>query len=122
MPSKTTSARLGAKGATTMVRHPLLRRATVRAAKPSVKLGWRVGKIFARRKAQSQFGGFAGVGRTVGSAGRTAGSAAIIYVPMAADVLGLTPTPKPKRRLPAFAAGIAIGAGVAYLAFGRDST
>ena len=134
MPSKKTTARLGAKGAKTVVRNPLLRKATMRAGVPSAKVGLKVGKVFARRKARSQVGRLAGVGRTmgsagrtvgsagrtVGSAGRTVGSAAIIYVPMAADVLGLSQPPKPRRRLPPFAAGLVLGAGTVYAVLRRE--
>ncbi len=45
---------------------------------------------------------------------RTAASAAVIYGPIAAEALGLVKLPKPKPRLPAFAAGVVIGAGAVY--------
>lgn len=113
MVSKTTKARLGAKGAVALARHPTLRWVTVRAGVPTAKLGLGVGKIVAKRKARGQ------VVRLV-CAGRTVGELAIIYGPMAAEVFGLVEAPKPKRRTPAFAAGVVIGAGGLYL-LTRDS-
>lgn len=107
MLSNTTKARMGAKGAIAMARHPTLRRATVRAGTPPAKLGWRAGKVAAKRKARSRF-------ESLGATGRTIGSFVVIYGPMAAEVFGLVETPKPKRRAPAFAAGIVIGAGAMY--------
>jgi len=98
---------MGAKGAVTMARHPTLRRATVRAATPPTKLGWRVGRVVVRRKARAK-------AERLGAAGRTAASFAVIYGPMAAEVFGLVEAPKPKRRAPAFAAGVVIGAGLFY--------
>ncbi len=68
-----------------------------------------MGKAAGKRKARRQ-------ARQLGGVSRTIGAAAQVYGPMAADVLGLAQTPKPKRRLPAFAAGLAIGAGAAYFA------
>ncbi len=91
-----------------MVRHPRLRRATVRAARPPAKVGWRLGKAAGKRKARRQV-------QQVGGVSRIVGAAAQVYGPMAAQVLGRAQAPKPKRRLPAFAAGLAIGAGAAYL-------
>jgi hypothetical protein len=43
-----------------------------------------------------------------------AGSIVVIYGPMVAEVLRLAETPKPKRRAPAFAAGVVTGAAAAY--------
>jgi hypothetical protein len=107
MPS-TTKARLGAKGAVVMARHPTLRRATVRAAAPPAKVGWRVGKVVAKRKVRAQ-------AERVGAAAQTAGALVAIYGPMAVEVFGLVEAPKPRRRVPVFAAGVAIGAGALYV-------
>jgi hypothetical protein len=114
MPSKTATLRLTGKAAVAMVRHPTLRRVTVRAGTPPAKLGWRVGKIVVRRKVVAQI-------ERVEAAGRTAGALVVVYGPMAAEVFGLVEAPKPRRRAPAFAAGVALGAGagVAY-AFYRN--
>ena len=109
-PSKTTAAKAGAKGATTVARNRTARR----AAKPAAKATWFVGKKVAKRKAKKH-------ARRYGDVARTAWSAALIYGPMAADVLGVLERPKPRRRLPAFLAGIAVGAGLMYLA-GRNQT
>jgi hypothetical protein len=103
MPSKTKEARMGAKGAVAVVRHPIFRRAAPRSA----KLGWRIGMVAAKRKARPQM-------ERLGAAGRTAASLAVIYGPMAAEVFGLVEVPKPKRRSPAFVAGVVIGGGAAY--------
>ena len=110
LPSKTTAAKAGAKGATKVARNRTARR----AAKPAAKATWLVGKKVAKRKAKKH-------ARRYGDAASTAWSAALIYGPMAADVLGVVELPKPRRRLPAFLAGIAVGAGLMYLA-GRNQT
>ena len=122
MPSKTTKMRMAAAAALTMARHPKLRRVTVRAAKPPAKVGWRAGKVVAKRKARAQtqrvgataqrFG--AGAQR-VGASARDAGALALIYGPMVAEVFGLVERPKPSRRVPAFVAGVATGAGALYV-------
>ena len=138
-PSKTATARMTGKTVVLMIRHPRLRRATVKAAKPPAKVGWRVGKVVASRTAGRKVGkardrvgtardrvGTARdqardqmgkardqIGRA-GAAGKTLGSLIVVYGPMAAEVFGLIETPKPKRRAPAFAAGAVVGAGALY--------
>ena len=109
-PSKTTAARAGAKGAAKGARNRTARR----AAKPAAKATWFVGKKVAQRKARKH-------ARRYRETARTAWSAALIYGPMAAEVFGVVEQPKPRRRFPAFLAGIALGAGVMYLA-GRGRT
>jgi hypothetical protein len=108
MPSKTAAAKAGAKGATKVIRNRTARR----TAKPAARATWFVGKRVAKRKVSKQ-------ARRYGEAARTAWAIALIYGPMAAEVLGVVERPKPRRRLPAFLAGIAVGAGLMYLA-GRD--
>jgi hypothetical protein len=110
MPSKTTAASAGAKGATKVARNGTARR----AAKPTGRAAWFVGKKVAKRKAKKH-------ARRYGDAARTAWSAATIYGPIAAEVLGVCEQPKPQRRLPAFLAGAAVGAGLTYVA-GRRRT
>jgi hypothetical protein len=110
MPSKTTAAKAGAKGATKVVRSRTARR----AAKTGAKSTWFVGKKVAKRKARKHACRYS-------DAARTAWSAARIYGPMAAEALGWVERPKPRRRSPAFLAGIAVGAGVMHLA-GRNRT
>ena len=110
MPSETTAAKAGAKGAAKVERN----RPARRAAKPAAKATWFVGKKVAKRKARTH-------ARRYGDAARTAWSTALIYGPMAAEVLGVVEQPKPRRRFPAFLAGIAVGAGLMYLA-GRNRT
>ncbi len=90
-----------------MARRPTLRRATVRVGTPPATLGWRFGKVVVRRKARAK-------AERLGATGRTVASFVVIYGPMAAEVFGLVEAPKPKRRAPAFAAGVVIGAGLFY--------
>jgi len=104
MPSKTTKARMGATAAVAMVRHPTLRR----AAAPPTKLGWRVGKVVVWRTTRAQM-------ERLGAAATTLGSIAVIYGPMVAEVFGLVEAPKPRRRGPAFLAGVVIGTGAMYV-------
>ena len=96
-----------------MVRHPTLRRATVKAATPPAKVGWRVGKVIVRRKVRAQV-------ERMGAAGKTAVALLVVYGPMAAEVFELVERPKPRRRAPAFAAGALIGGGAVY-ALARNS-
>jgi hypothetical protein len=91
-----------------MVRDPKLRRAPVRAGKSAAKVGWRVGRVVVRRRARSRI-------ERLGVGTRTIASFVVIYGPMAAEVFGLVEAPKPKLRGPAFAAGVALGAGGLYL-------
>ena len=112
-PSKKTAAKMGGKGAAAMIRHPTLRRATVKAATPPAKVGWRVGKVVVKRKVRAQ------VDRVAG-AGKTAVALLLVYGPMAAGVFELVERPKPRRRAPAFAAGAMIG-GAAVYALARNS-
>ena len=109
-PSKTAAAKAGAKGATKVAAKPTARQ----AAKPAAKATWFVAKTVAKRKAREYT-------RRYGDAARTGWSIALIYGPMAAEVLGVVEQPKPRRRFPAFLAGVAIGGGLMYLA-GRDRT
>jgi hypothetical protein len=110
MPSKTTGTKAEGKGGNKGARNRVARR----AVKPAAKATWFVGKKVAKRKARKH-------ARRYGDAARTAWSAALIYGPMAAEVLGAVEPPKPRRRFPAFLAGMAVGGGVMYLA-GRDRT
>jgi hypothetical protein len=109
-PSKTTATAAGAKGATTVARN---RRAGT-VAKPAAKATWFVGKKVVKRKAKQQ-------AQRYGDAARTAWSVALIYGPLIAESLGVVEQPKPRRRFPAFLAGIAIGAGLMHIAR-RDRT
>jgi hypothetical protein len=106
--NKTTAAKAGAKGATKIAGNRTARR----AAKPAAKVTWFVGKKVAKRKARKYT-------RRYGDAARTAWAIALIYGPMVAEALGVIEQPKPRRRFPAFLGGIAVGAGLMYLA-GRD--
>ena len=106
--SKKKTAKAGARGAMAVARRPKLRWATARAGAPTAKAGWTLGKTVAKRKVGPH-------AQRIGASGKTVGSMALIYGPMAAEVLGLVDTPKPKRRAPFFVAGVAIGAGATYL-------
>jgi len=94
MPSNATTLRIGAKGAVALARHRTFRRL--------------VAKVVVRRKTRGR------IDRVV-AAGRTAGEIVVIYGPMMAEAFGLVEPPKPKRRAPAFVAGVAIGAGAVYV-------
>jgi hypothetical protein len=104
-PSKTTATKPRANGAAKDVRN----RSARRASKPAAKATWFVGKKVAKRKARKH-------ARRYSDAARMVWSAALIYGPMAAEVLGAVEQPKPRRRLPPFLAGIAVGASIMYLA------
>jgi hypothetical protein len=107
MAGKKTRAKLGAKGAIAMARHPMLRRTTARAGRPTAKIGWRVGTKVAKRKATDRL-------EQLGSMARTAGGLWVIYGVPAAQGLGLIERPKPRRTGRVFLAGLAIGAAAAY--------
>ncbi len=104
MPSKKSAAKAGAKGATKLVRSRTARR----AAKTGAKATWFVGKKVAKRKAKKQ-------ARRYRDAARTATLAARTYGPIAAEALGWVERPKPRRRSPAFVAGVAVGAVAMHL-------
>lgn len=128
MPSKKTTARLGAKTAVVMYRHPRLRRATVRTARPVAKVGWRVGKIVAKRKARRQLAAVNARAEVIGAqvlamgdglaqladVARVGGQLVIVYGPLVAEVLGLVEPPKRSSRGPVLMAGIVFGAAAVY--------
>jgi len=101
MVSNKTKARLGVKATVAVARHPALRRATMRAGVPTAK-------VVVRRQMRDQM-------ERIGPAARTAGAIVAIYGPMAAEALGLVEAPKPKRRAPAFAAGVVTGSAASYV-------
>ncbi len=107
-PKKTTVVKAGGNGAAKVARNRTARR----AVKPAGKASWFVGKKVAKRKISRRASRY-------GDTARTARSAALIYGPMVAKTLGLVEQPRPRRRFPAFLAGIAVGAGLMYLA-GRN--
>src|SRR6476646_5374172 len=86
MPNKTTATKAGAKGATKVARN----RAARRAAKPAAKATWFVGTKVAKRKARKH-------ARRYGDGARTAWPAALIYGPMAVQVLGVVEQPSPQQ-------------------------
>jgi hypothetical protein len=99
--SNKTKVRLGVKGAAVVARNPMLRRAAVRVGAPPAK-------AVARRTVRGQLA-------RIGAAGKTVGSIVVVYGPIAAEALGLVEKPKPKRRAPAFAAGLFTGAVASYV-------
>jgi uncharacterized membrane protein YfcA len=107
MAGKKTGAKLGVAGAVAMARHPTLRRTTARAARPGAKIGWRVGKVVAKRKARDQL-------QQLGSIARTSTGLWVVYGVPVAQELGLIERPKPRRNGRVLVAGIIIGAAAAY--------
>ena len=100
MVSNKTKARAGVRATAAVARNPALRRATIRAGVP-------VAKVVIKRQMRNQM-------ERIGPAARTAGSIVAIYGPMTAEALGLVEAPKPKRRAPAFAAGVVTGVLASY--------
>jgi hypothetical protein len=107
MAGKKTGAKLGAMGAVAMARHPKLRRTTARAARPGAKVGWRVGKVVAKRKARAQL-------EQLSSIAQTSKGLWVVYGLPAAQELGLIERPKPRRTGRVLVAGIVIGAAAVY--------
>jgi hypothetical protein len=108
MLSRKSKARLGLLAALKLARSRKTRKATLRVGAPTAKAGARVGKVVAKRKARRHAG-------RAGNAARTALSLAVVYGPIAAEVLRLVEPPKPRRRAPVFAAGVVTGGVVAHL-------
>jgi len=106
--SKPAKGRIGSRASLATQRLPAHRRPGARAVRPAAKLGLRIGEFIVKRRARRRIERFREVGKT-------AASLAVVYGPMAAEVLGLAEAPKPKRRAPAFAAGVVIGAGATYV-------
>lgn len=124
-PTKKTTVRLGVKGARYMYRHPRARRATVRAVRPAAKVGWRVGKVVAKRKARQRVAvataewavrlETAGAQlQRLGEGSQLLSQMVMVYGPMAAEVLGLIEPPKPSRTALKVTTGIVIGGGAVY--------
>jgi hypothetical protein len=101
MPGTGAKMRFGVKGAKLAARHPMLRRAALRAA----------GKAVVKRRFREQLELIEVVARTVGE---TVVLLAI-YGPEVAEALGLIEPPKRRRTGRVLVAGIAIGAGAVYL-------
>lgn len=101
MPSAGAKLRFGVKGAKLAARHPMLRRAAMRAA----------GKAVAERRFRDQLELIDGVARTVGETVVLL----VTYGPELAEALGLVEPPKRSRTGRTVVVGIAIGAGAVYL-------
>jgi hypothetical protein len=108
MPSKTTKARTHGRASLATLRHPAHRHARLLANSPAANLGWRISEFVVRRKARRRIERFR-------ETRKTAASFAVIYGPMAAEVLGLTQAPRPKRQAATFTAGVVIGASAMYV-------
>ena len=89
-----TKARIGMGTAVMLVRHPRLRRATTRVAAPTAK-------VLIRRQLRDRAG-------QVGAVATSAGTAVVIYGPIAAELLGLVEPPKRKRRAPMLVVAVAV--------------
>jgi hypothetical protein len=104
-------AKVGMKGAMLAARHPMLRRATLRAAKPTARVGWKAGKAVAKRRFSTQLEVIDGVARTVGETVVLL----VTYGPELAEALGLVEPPKRRKTGRAVVVGVAIGGGAVYL-------
>ncbi len=104
MASNKTKARAGVKGAKLAARHPRLRRATLRAARPA-------GKMIVKRRVRRQVDPAADLARTIGDIAFVL----IVHGPELAREIGLVQPPKRRRTLPVIAVVLAIGAAVIYL-------
>lgn len=96
-------AKLGWKTAKAGAKRPNALRATV---PPTVRLTFKTGKPFAKRRARQQ-------AQRIGETARTLGET-LRRVPQAAQELGLAEAPPPKRTAPRVAAGVVIGASAVY--------
>ena len=111
--TKATVARKTAKG---LVKYPAARRVTVKAAPPTAKLAFKVGKPLVMRRARQGVERISEAAERFGEAATTLGAVLATYGPDAARQLGLLePPPKPKRTAPRVLIGIVIGAGAVYL-------
>jgi hypothetical protein len=101
-----TKARLAGKTAKAMVEHPTLRKAAMTAGPPVVKVRFGIARRRARRRALER-------AAQVQNAARVAQDTLAAYGPQAAEALGLTERPKP-RRAPSIAFGAVLGASAVY--------
>ena len=104
MVSKKTKARAGVKGAKLVARHPMLRRATLRAARPA-------GNMIVKRRVRRQVDPLGDTARTIGDIVFVL----VVYGPELARELGLVQAPQRKRTVLLIAVGVAVGAGAVYL-------
>jgi hypothetical protein len=104
MVSKKTKARAGVKGAKLAARHPMLRRATLRAARPA-------GNMIVKRRVRRQVDPLGDTARTIGDIVFVL----VVYGPELARELGLVQAPQRKRTVLLIAVGVAVGAGALYL-------
>ncbi|MHB8657965.1 MAG: hypothetical protein ACYC91_08415 [Solirubrobacteraceae bacterium] len=114
MVSTRKKGKLGAKAASAMIEHPVLRHATSVATPPAARLGWGLGKRKARRRAHKQADRLGDAARTVGTTLSTYGPQAAEQIGQMAQGLGLTEAPTPKRTTPRVAVGVVIGAAAVY--------
>ena len=117
-----TKSTLAGKTAKGLVKYPAARRATVKAARPSAKLVFKVGKPVVKRRAKQQLERigeaaerFGEIVTAVGTVATEVGTVLATYGPDAARQLGLLePPPRPKRTAPRVAVGVVIGGVAVY--------
>jgi len=103
----TAKGALAVKGAKGVAKNPAILRAGAKAAPPTAKLAFRVGKPVAKRRARRR-------AQRVGESARTVATTLAVHGPQAAQELGLMPAPKRKRTLPRILVGMLLGAGLVY--------
>jgi hypothetical protein len=105
--STTTKTKAAAKAARAAVANPGPIRVGARAARPVGKLGFKVTKPLAKRRARQRVEGLR-------QAARSAKGTAVMYGPRVAYALGLVELPKRRSTTPFFVAGVVTGASTMY--------
>ncbi len=110
-----TKAKAAGKTVKGLAKYPIARQATVKAARPTTKLAFKVAKPIAKRKATQKMAPIAEAAQRVGEVAGLAYAVIATYGPDAARELGLIePPPKPKRTLPRVVIGVVIGGTAVY--------
>jgi hypothetical protein len=104
MVSKKAKARARARGLSLAARHPRLRRAVLRAARPA-------GGMIVRRRVRKQLGPLGDVAQTLVDVAFVL----VVYGPELAREIGLIQPPKRRRAVPVLTMVVAVGAVVVYL-------
>ncbi len=105
--SRSTKTKLGLKGAKVLARNPAILRTGTRAAAPAGRLGFRLAKPVAKRRARQR-------GADLSQAAQTAAAYLITYAPQVAQQLGLVEPPRRRRTGPLLVAGVVVGASAVY--------
>jgi hypothetical protein len=105
--STRTRAKVGTRAAKGALKHP-------GAARFRSQAGLKAYTPVVKRRTRKRVSTVGDTARTVGDTARTYGELLVNYGPSAAQELGLVSASKPKRTVPAVAAGVVIGAGAAY--------